>query len=234
MKFDAFKQSFSGLKLENHFHRLVTIALLVLNGILLVALLNQKVIVTMQPWTLARDAQVTETQSSQSYLEAWALALSYQIGNITPANVDFVAEHIKPLLAPKIYQETLDAMYSNAEQLKEDRVTLRFEPKSTLYEKTTGKIFVNGTSFIRSGTGNDKERRENRSYEFVIKISNYIPQISYIDTYVGVPRTTDVIQELNKKDIRLRQREHAERQEQKIDMKAEEAQKEKNRAEEHL
>lgn len=234
MKLSTFQQSFSGLKLENHFHRLVTLALLILNGVLLFALLNQKVIVTMQPWTMARDAQVTESQSSQSYIESWGLALAYQLGNITPANVDFVTDHVKPLLSPKIYQAAIDAMQANAESIREDRVAIRFEPKSTTYEKSTGKVFVFGTSFIRSGTGQDKERREPRTYEFLIKITNYLPEIEHIDTYIGVPHTTTVLEELAKKDVRQRERNRAERQEQKINLQAEEAKKELESAKEKI
>ena len=66
MQFGQYKKSFSSLQLENNFFRILTLGLLTLVLILVVALLNKKTIVTLQPWTLARDAQVNEAQASNS------------------------------------------------------------------------------------------------------------------------------------------------------------------------
>ena len=101
MQFGQYKKSFSSLQLENNFFRILTLGLLTLVLILVVALLNKKTIVTLQPWTLARDAQVTETQASNSYMEAWGLALAQLIGNVTPGNVDFVGEQISRFSPPR-------------------------------------------------------------------------------------------------------------------------------------
>lgn len=200
MQFGRYKKSFSSLQLENNFFRILTLGLLVLVIILVIALLNKKTIVTVQPWTLARDAQVTEANASQSYMEAWGLALAQLIGNVTPGNVDFVSEQLKPLLSPKIYHETLDAIQSGATQLKEDRVSMRFEPIRVTYEKTTGMVFVYGRSYMRAGTSMSKESKSNRTYEFKLEISNYMPQINYLTTYEGVPHTRDEIDRLENRE----------------------------------
>ena len=200
MQFGKYKKSFSSLQLENNFFRILTLGLLALVVILVIAVLNKKTIVTMQPWTLARDAQVTKTQASQSYMEAWGMALAQLIGNVTPGNVDFVGEQLKPLLSPKIYHETLDALQSGATQLKEDRVSMRFEPLRVTYEKSTGMVFVYGYSFMRAGTSMSKESKKHRTYEFKLSISNYMPQIDFLTTYEGVPHTRDEIDRLENRE----------------------------------
>lgn len=200
MQFGRYKKSFSSLQLENNFFRILTLGLLALVVILVIALLNKRTIVTIQPWTLARDAQVTETQASQSYMEAWGLALAQLIGNVTPGNVDFVSEQLKPLLAPKIYHETLDALQAGATQLKEDRVAVRFEPLRVTYEKTTGMVFVYGRSYMRAGTSMSKESKTNRTYEFKLEINNYVPQINFLTTYEGVPHTRDELDRIENRE----------------------------------
>lgn len=206
MQFGQYKKSFSSLQLENNFFRILTLGLLTLVLILVVALLNKKTIVTLQPWTLARDAQVTETQASNSYMEAWGLALAQLIGNVTPGNVDFVGEQIKPLLSPKIYHETLDALQAGATQLREDRVAMRFEPLRVTYEKTTGMVFVYGYSFMRAGTSMSRETKVQRTYEFKLSISNYLPQIDHLTTYEGVPHTRDEMDRIENREQNAKER----------------------------
>ena len=210
MQFQKYKKSFSALQVENSFYRIVILSLLGLVCVLLFFVLTKKTIVTVQPWTLSRDAQVTENAGSQSYVEAWGLALAQLIGNVSPGNVDFVGEQLKPLLAPKIYHETLDAIQAGAQSLRDDRVTVRFEPLRVIYEKTTGMVFVYGNSFTRTGTGADREKKTQRTYEFKLEIANYLPQINYLNTYEGVPHTREQLDRLEKNernaDIRARKK----------------------------
>ena len=165
---------------------------------------------TIQPWTLAEDAQVTRDDASRSYIEAWGFALAELIGNVSPGNVTFIGDRLKPLLDPKIYHTVLEGLESNAQGLMDDRVTMRFEPRRVTYEKSSGKVFVTGYSFIRQGLSFEAEKREERTYEFVIRIANYAPLIKSIDTYLGNPKTRDV---LEKNELR-QQRDEQKRQEQ--------------------
>ena len=207
MDFAKYKKSFSALQVENHFFRLVIVSLLALVFILLFVVINKKTIVTIQPWTLSRDAQVTENAGSQSYMEAWGLALAQLLGNVSPGNVNFVGEQLKPLLSPKIYHETLDAIQAGAQQLVDDRVTVRFEPLRVIYEKTTGMVFVYGNSYTRTGTGVDKEKKTKRTYEFKLKVANYLPQIDYINNYNGIPRTREQLDRMEKQEMNAEIRE---------------------------
>lgn len=192
MNFNKYLETFQGIKAENRWNRVVMLGLVALCLGETAMLATRPTVVTIQPWTLARDAQVTESSASQSYLEAWGLALSELLGNVTPASVQFIASRLGPLLDPKIYHEVLEAVEANAQELRNDRVTMRFEPRRVNFERSTGKVYVTGLSYVRQGTGLESEKSGMRTYEFVIRIANYAPVITHIDTYAGTPHTRDV------------------------------------------
>ena len=210
MDLKRYLSTFHGLKTEAYFSRMVTTVLLCLCFFLVAVLATRPTIVTIQPWTLAEDAQVTRDDASRSYIEAWGFALAELIGNVSPGNVTFIGDRLKPLLDPKIYHTVLEGLESNAQGLMDDRVTMRFEPRRVTYEKSSGKVFVTGYSFIRQGLSFEAEKREERTYEFVIRIANYAPLIKSIDTYLGNPKTRDV---LEKNELR-QHRDEQKRQEQ--------------------
>jgi hypothetical protein len=71
------------------------------------------------------------------------------LGNVTPGTVDFVKERLTPLLSPSIYQDVIDAIEIQAQQIKNDRVTMRFEPRFVEYEPKSDKVFVYGYSYVK-------------------------------------------------------------------------------------
>lgn len=194
MDIKKYLSTFHGLKMEAYYNRIITGGLLLLTCFLTFVLATRPTIVTIQPWTLAEDAQVTRDDASRSYLEAWGFALAELVGNVTPGNVEFISDRLKPILDPKVYQSVLEGLESNARTLVEERITMRFEPRRVVFEKSSGKVYVYGYSFIRQGTSFESERRENRTYEFTMKIANYAPLLMGIDTYEGTPRTRDVVE----------------------------------------
>ena len=210
MQIQKYLSTFHGLKMEGYFNRMVTTLLLLLVLFLVAVLATRPTIVTIQPWTLAEDAQVTRDDASRSYLEAWGFALAELVGNVTPGNVAFVSDRLKPILDPKVYHQILEGLENNARTLVEERITMRFEPRRVVYEKSTGKVYVFGYSFVRQGTSFETERRENRTYEFTLRIANYAPLLMGIDTYEGTPQTRDVVQS---KEAKEAQREAKRREE---------------------
>lgn len=222
MNFQKYLSTFQGLKTENRFNRIVTIALIaavVLEGAFLA---QRPQIVTIQPWTLAQDAQITKSDASENYIEAWGLALSEMLGNVQPGNVDFIAERLGPLLDPAIYHRVLEELQRNAEDLRQDRVTLRFEPRTVNFERSTGLVFVSGYSYVRQGTGLDPEVRSKRTFEFGIKIAHYAPVITHIDTYEGDPRTVDRIRrdEKHEEMVQKRRKDYEERTSGRVEKRA--------------
>jgi len=84
-------------------------------------------------------------------------------------------------------------------------VSIRFEPRFVEYEPKSEKVFVYGYSFTK-GMSNESEVRTDRTYEFEIAISNYIPVIDFMDTYEGRPRTEDVLERLQRREERRSER----------------------------
>lgn len=207
MQWNIFKKRFSELQVEAHWSRITVLGLLVLCVVLTFALANKTPVVLVQPWTLTSDAEITQSHASRSYKEAWALAIAELVGNVQPTTVDFVGERLKPLLSPEIYHEVIDAIQANAQMLRDDRVSIRFEPREVIYEKSTDKVFVFGYSFMRLGTSLEKEVRTPRTYEIALKIANYAPMITFITTYQGRPMTRDEIERQEKGEQRQIERE---------------------------
>ena len=92
MQWNKFLQTWEGTRAENRFNRLVILGLIVLVLVFGSVALMKKTIVTVQPYTLTQEAWVTTNDASQNYKEAWGQFFAAEIGNVTPATVDFIKE----------------------------------------------------------------------------------------------------------------------------------------------
>lgn len=204
MNTSDFVKTWEGALTENKWNRIFNGALAA--GVLILAYMafNKEEIVVIKPETLGSEAWITRSESSESYKESWGLFFAQLTGNITPANVDFLKDRLKPLLSPKIYSEVIDTMEGQSKSIQDDRITIRFEPRFVEYEKTSDKVFVYGYSFVKGATG--KEERTERTYEYKIHIANYAPMIIDLDTYAGKPKTEKVIEQLERKEEARRKR----------------------------
>lgn len=206
MTLKDYLNTWEGLKSEAKITRIVLVSLAIALAAVSFYLVNKQEIVVLQPVTLGADAWITENKSSQSYKEAWALYLAQLTGNVTPTNLDFIKERLKPLLSPSIYGEVIDAMEMQAQSIKEDRVTMRFEPRSVHYEETSDRVFVLGKAFIKGALG--PEKAETRTYEYQLKISHYLPLITLITTYEGNPRSESVLIRMEQEKMRTEKDNH--------------------------
>jgi len=196
-----FLKTWEGALTENKWNRGINLILAVAVLLLAFMTFKKEAIVIIEPETLGSEAWITKSAASESYKEAWGLFLAQLTGNITPDNVDFLKERLKPLLSPAIYDTIIDTLETQAQEIKNDRVSMRFEPRFVEYERTTDKVYVYGYSFVKGATG--KEVRGERTYEYKIRIAFYAPMIIDLDTYAGKPRTEIVLEQLqNKKDSR--------------------------------
>lgn len=193
MRFKEFLQTWEGTQFENTWLRVFVAALVGIIILLLVMVLRKETIVTIQPFTLKGEAWVSESNASQSYKKAWGLAVAQLVGNVQPSTVGFLKDTLAPILAPSVYQEVMDILEVQAIDIKKDRVVMRFEPRSIIYEKQSDKVFVEGMSYI-SGVSSPKEKSSPRVYEFVIGIEGYMPELEYIETYEGRAKTLEFLE----------------------------------------
>ena len=193
MELNTFKHTLGQLQRYHQWSRPLLTGLLVLSILLASLLWRDTRTLVLQPVTLAEEAWIMKEQASRSYHEAWGLFLAQLMGNVTAGNLAFVRDTLAPLLDPAIYRETLDVLDQQTRQLREDRVILRFEPRSVFYEAATGKTFVEGQSFMK-GTAS-KERQGLRTYEYELRISRFLPYLQFMDTYTGPARTLESLKQ---------------------------------------
>ncbi|MGL4985275.1 MAG: hypothetical protein ACRC5N_11345, partial [Plesiomonas sp.] len=89
----------------------------------------------------------------------------------------------------------IDAVEIQSKQIKDDRVSMRFEPRSIEYEQATNKVFAYGFSFVK-GSSTAQEQRAERTYELIIEIANYAPTLQYLETYTGKPKSATMLRQL--------------------------------------
>ncbi len=211
MEWSKAKETFAELKASNRSQKLLLCALLVILVCETCFLFTKETVVIVHPWTLTADARIESKSASRSYKEAWALAVAEMLGNITPGNVDFVIERLKPLLSPKIYNDVIRQATEQAIFLKEDRITQRFEPRSVEFEKSSDKVFVRGFAYVSTastGAGNnDKPVRADMTFEFQIDIASYMPVIKDLNFYAGASQTAKVLHKQEKEQERQREKE---------------------------
>nr|WP_298059582.1 TraE/TraK family type IV conjugative transfer system protein [uncultured Halomonas sp.] len=186
MKYQQYLDTFQGMMSENRFTRLALVSLCIALVFVSFTAMRKDAVVTIQPYTLTEEAWITQSNASQSYKEAWGLMMATLTGNVTPATLPFVKERIQPLLSPIIYQDVMEALEVQSLEIRNNRISMRFEPREVIFEPNSNIVFVSGDSYM---TGPDGETiRDRRSYEYRVDIRNYAPLFSYIDTYAGTPR----------------------------------------------
>lgn len=200
MKWSNYSKTHDGAIVDNRMQRTINLVLVAVVAMMAYALLARDQIVVVQPETLGSEAWITTEDASQSYKESWGLYLAQLTGNITPGNVDFLKDRLKPLLAPSIYNEVIDLVEIQAQSIKDDRISYRFEPREVAFEEKTNKVFVYGYSFVKGA--DNKEERQERTYEYRIEIEQYAPLIVDLNTYADKPRTQDVLARMAAKEAR--------------------------------
>jgi conjugal transfer pilus assembly protein TraE len=189
---EAFEKTFDGMRGENKFLRFAAAALVVLLFAQSCANASKDEPIAIVPPTMTEKGWVSQTESSSSYTDAWVLYVGMMLGNVTPSNASIVKDALGPLLHPEIYQDVMEVLDEQIFLIRQDRVSLSFEPEKVLRDSTNeNRFYVTGRSVSEGPTG-DKTRTV-RTYEIDFSISNYKPRIDWLATYAGSPRTPDVL-----------------------------------------
>lgn len=192
MRLSDYLASWHGLRATN---RLLAVGLVAMALVVIVQtayLMERERIVVLVPPALQSETAIGSQRADEPYHTAWAHLLAQLLGNVTPANADFLKARLEPLLDPAIFGGVSRALEQQLDQIRRDRVTLAFEPKKVLHEPATGKTFVSGQSVL-TGLG-DRRTRSVRTFEFVLAIDDYRVLIKSIATYDGEPRTADKLE----------------------------------------
>jgi conjugal transfer pilus assembly protein TraE len=186
MDFKKFLASYSGIRQENFYYRVICAGLLITNLLLGVAVLSRKEVVVLVPPLLKEQAKVSLKKADQKYQETWALYFALLLGNVTPRNIEFVAAEIEKYLAPAIYQDLMKSIYEQAKDIQEANLSTTFEPRELVYDDKTGHVLVKGQMVMRGTFG--KPQNLSKTFEFGIAVQNYYPQIISLDAYDKKPK----------------------------------------------
>ncbi|MGN1393020.1 MAG: TraE/TraK family type IV conjugative transfer system protein [Succinivibrionaceae bacterium] len=157
--------------------------LLSINVALTIALISKNETVVLLPPHVDSKLAIAIDKSNEGYKKSWALYLSQLLGNVTPKNLSFIKESVAPILDPQIYNDFMLAIDTQAEKIKQDRVTMHFEPSKVTFNNSSQIIYVFGKSIVKGPYGD--MRIYQRTYEFKISIDNYRPVLLWMDNYIS-------------------------------------------------
>ncbi len=180
MNFENWKKSYRSLKTETGLNRLTVVFSAITTAPLGYKALTQETVVVVPLWTLEKSCWVGEESASQSYKEARGLVMAQMLGNITPSNLDFIADR-RGLLLKDLYQDVMTAVKAQIILLRESRITTRFESVRVMFEKVSDKVLVYGNYFTKAHSV--REKFFDRTYEVAIGMNTYLPMLLNIDTY---------------------------------------------------
>lgn len=189
MRLDSFLSTWEAIQGENRIHRFLVSGLLLTNVLTAIAVLRTDRTVVLIPPQIQGEVELSRRNASSSLKESWGLYIAELIGNVTPANGEFIEKSLGPLLAPGIYRSVSEALSEQIRALKMDRVAVSFKPKQVFYEQETDKIFVTG-DHVTQGPNSHPEIQD-RTYEFRILFKDYRPLLDSIDVYTDEPRTLE-------------------------------------------
>ncbi len=109
--------------------------------------------------------------------------LSGVVGNVSPANAEFVKTQILPFASAETYQKVESMLNEQVDGLKEDRITLTYHAERAFVEN--GITFVTGKLVLSGPTGMKKTLI--RTYEWGFEVQNYTPVFKTIKAYDDVP-----------------------------------------------
>lgn len=194
MRYEIFKSSWLKNREEKHFLRYSVLLLLLLNMFSIFGLLRKDTAVILVPPGLSDKAEVTLNAASQGYKESWGVYVASLLGNVTPENADFVLKSLSGMVSGEISLTLTEQIAKELEMLKEEKVSSVFVVRGVSYESETDKVFVFGSQKLIGVALNPAKMPENnQTFEFIIDIRGYSPVITHMATYLGGPKTADLV-----------------------------------------
>ena len=110
---------------------------------------------------------------------------------MTAGNADFITEVIGGILSPDAYRSIKSELAEQISDIKADSISVSFEPRQTIYEADTDKVFVYGQFESVGPTG--KPHTYMRTYEMQIAMRFGRPWVTHFVPYMGPPKTLQAL-----------------------------------------
>ncbi|MET4694407.1 TraE/TraK family type IV conjugative transfer system protein [Endozoicomonas lisbonensis] len=157
--------------------RLILLVLVLSNVLLLIHCLNRKPAVELSLPFMDRQIGIQSGEASQIYYEWWGLSLAELLGNLNPQNLSFLEARLQSLLSPNLYQQVHETLNQQFQQLREDQVSLSFEPSQIEFDETIREVRVTGNSALSSG---HQRLSGQKTFTFQFNLIRYRPVLAAI------------------------------------------------------
>jgi len=186
MKTSKLTESWRAITAENKFGRMIVAGLLVTNVTTAFYVVSRDQIVVLPPPTWSDDVQIGRESANAEYKKSMGLFIASFLGNITPANIDFVKSNAGRYFAPNVFANIRDSIDAQATAIKAEGISISFTPRQITHEPVSDKVFVSG--FTRTEGRSGQSESIQRTYEFKFEIRNYDPQVTAFNIYRGPPQ----------------------------------------------
>jgi conjugal transfer pilus assembly protein TraE len=173
--------------------------LIVANIALVVVVLTQDKETVLVPPNITERMSVSKKGADAAYKKSWGLFVASMIGNVTPANADFVNDQMSTLFDGRVYHSMKAEIAAQILEIKSNNLSIEFEPQQIVYEPETDRVFVLGKNQTSGSAG--RLSKENRVFEIEIEMSGGRPLVTAMETYSGEARTTVVLEKLERRRI---------------------------------
>lgn len=184
-----------GLNGFARFNAVSNVALAIAVCLLTVNQLGQHETTRLVPPNLDKAVKVGWSNADEEYLKSFGLYASMLMGNVTPKNVNFVADSVSAFVDPAIYPEVRKKMFvlANDPVFATNAGSVAWTPTSVSYEQASNKVFIAGSMESRSATGQSKPNPQ--VVEYVVQMRAGRPWVTGMDTYPGnTPKTLKWLQ----------------------------------------
>lgn len=178
--------------------QMITIAnrMAVVNLLLVVMLIfagyhaiTNKVIVQLIPPHLDSRVTVAYNKASQDYHISYGLYAAIMMGNANPETAKSITEALEHIFSPALYKQHRKDLFAQSEALAKTSSTVQFEPSKWEYEPKTNLVFITGKQTLRPENGRPKIKT--MTYEFQLKVVDYVPTIDHYALYEGPARNLE-------------------------------------------
>lgn len=160
----------------------ITIAV---GGFAVTRAMEQRERIILIPPYLDRQVQLGWSAASADYLKSFGMYFTTLAANVTPNNIDFVAQNLELFVDARIFPDVRRTLKGTAEnpQFRGSGGSLVFQPKELVFEPETMKVFVAGIATHRDAAGRASDT--DMVYELVMEMRGGRPWITGIETYNG-------------------------------------------------
>lgn len=187
MKFSFHKTTWENSIKTNLFLGLSNFALVGVTAACVVHMIGLKDRVVLVPPTITHEEMIGWNSANPEYYKSFGLYVAELVGNITPDNINFVANALSSFVDASIYPDIRKQMFSQSvtRQFRETAGATKYESSAIYYEPETNRVFVAGKMDLLNATqvSGAKSGSTPLVYEMKIIMREGRPVITALQSY---------------------------------------------------